>query len=59
MSTQPRAIAMLTLLLATCETTLQTFKATDNPVDAELVQDLERMIERTRQELEALTQRAS
>ena len=45
---------MLAILLATCETTLQAFQAADNPVHAELVQDLERMIERTRRELAAL-----
>ncbi len=45
---------MLAILLATCETTLQAFRAASNPVDAELVADLERMIERTRRELAAL-----
>jgi hypothetical protein len=45
---------MLTILLATCETSLEAFQAAGNPVDAELVQDLERMIERTRRELDAL-----
>lgn len=56
MSSQPKATAMLTILLATCETTLQTFRATDNSIYAALVEDLERMIERTRRELEALAQ---
>lgn len=45
---------MLTILLATCETALQAFTATDNPIDAGLVADLERMVARTRRELEAL-----
>ena len=45
---------MLAILLATCETTLRAFHAADNPVDAELVQDLERVVERTRKQLEAL-----
>lgn len=45
---------MLTILLATCETALQAFAAADNPVDAGLVADLERMVARTRRELEAL-----
>lgn len=49
---------MLTLLLATCETTLQAFAAADNPVDGGLVEDLERVIARTRQELESLTRRS-
>ena len=45
---------MLSILLATCETALQAFRAADNPVDAELVADLEKMVARTRKELEAL-----
>lgn len=50
---------MLTILLATCETTLQAFRAADNPVDEEFVDDLERVVARTRQELEDLTKSAS
>jgi hypothetical protein len=46
--------AMLTVLLATCETSLQAFKAADNPIDAHLIADLERVIVRTRSELAAL-----
>lgn len=46
---------MLTILLATCETALQAFQAADNPVDSQLVQELEQMVERTRRELEELT----
>jgi hypothetical protein len=45
---------MLTILLATCETALQAFTAADNPVDAGLVADLERVVVRTRRELEGL-----
>ena len=45
---------MLTILLATCETALDTLKAADNPVDSQLVVDLERVVVRTRKELEAL-----
>ncbi|HLM36804.1 MAG TPA: hypothetical protein VK287_03350 [Gaiellaceae bacterium] len=45
---------MLAILLATCETALQAFRAADNSVDAELVADLETMVVRTRRELEAL-----
>jgi hypothetical protein len=58
-SNQPKQIAMLTILLATCETTLQTFAAADNRLDEQLVQDLERVVDRTRRELEALTAAAS
>ena len=45
---------MLTILLATCETTLDTLKAANNPVDTGFVADLEKIVERTRQELTAL-----
>jgi hypothetical protein len=49
--TQKRS--MLTILLAACETTLDAFQAPDNQLERELVADLERVIERTRGELEA------
>ena len=42
------------ILLATCERALEAFQAADNPVDREFVTDLERVIERTRRELDAL-----
>jgi hypothetical protein len=42
---------MLTLLLAACETALNAFRATDSPVDAGFVAELERITERTRREL--------
>jgi len=45
---------MLTILLATCGTALQAFAAADNPVDRELVADLEKIALRTRNELEVL-----
>lgn len=45
---------MLAILLATCETALATFRTGDNQVGRELVTDLERLIERTRAELESL-----
>jgi hypothetical protein len=45
---------MLTILLATCETALDTFRSQENQVDRELLTDLERLIERTRTELESL-----
>ena len=54
MSVPPKEAAMLAILLATCETTLQAFRAADNAIDAELVADLEKMVARTREELEAL-----
>lgn len=58
MGSEGKEIAMLTILLATCETTLQTLRATDNPVDRAFVADLERLVERTRQELAALVSTA-
>lgn len=53
--TQKRS--MLTILLAACETTLDAFQAADNQLDRELVADLERVIARTRGELEAFRKR--
>ena len=49
-----RALSMLTILLATCQTTLHTLQAANNPVDEELTDLLEKMIERTRLEIETL-----
>jgi hypothetical protein len=46
--------SMLRILLATCETALDAFRAADNPIDTEFVAELERITERTRQELAAL-----
>jgi hypothetical protein len=44
---------MLRILLATCETALDAFHAADNPLDAEFVEELQRITDRTRQELAA------
>ena len=49
-----RTLSMLTILLATCETTLHTLHAANNPVDDELTGLLEKMVERTRLEIETL-----
>jgi hypothetical protein len=49
-----RPLSMLTILLATCETTLHTLHAAGNPVDDELTGLLERMVERTQLEIETL-----
>jgi hypothetical protein len=46
---------MLTILLATCETTQHTLRAADNPVDTELLGLLSAMILRTRAALDQLT----
>jgi hypothetical protein len=50
---------MLRILLATCETAFDAFQAADNPVDAEFVDDLQRIAERARQELAALVRATS
>lgn len=44
---------MLLILLATCERSLEAFQAADNQMDEEFVVDLERIMARTRRELEA------
>ena len=49
-----RALSMLTILLATCQTTLHTLQAANNPVDQELTDLLEKMVERTQLEIETL-----
>ena len=43
---------MLRILHASCATALDAFRVADNPVDAQLLIDLEKMVERTRGELE-------
>ena len=45
---------MLRILLATCETALDAFRAADNPIDAGFVAELERITDRTRRVLDAL-----
>jgi hypothetical protein len=49
---------MLRILHASCATALDAFRAADNPVDSELVLDLEKMVERTRVELERFSTRS-
>ena len=53
-----QAIAMLRILHAACSTALQTLQAAGNPVDEGLVADLKKMVERTHDELNALTRAA-
>jgi hypothetical protein len=45
-------LSMLRILHAACLPALDAFRAADNPVDTQLVSDLEKMVERTRVELE-------
>lgn len=51
--------ALLAILIATGERTIEAFHATGNPVDAEFLVELERIIERSRQELATLAQKTS
>jgi hypothetical protein len=45
---------MLRILSAVSETALEAFRAAHNPVDRELVDDLERMVERTHRKIDRL-----
>jgi hypothetical protein len=47
-------LSMLRILHATASAALDAFHAAANPVDDELVADLEKMVERTRLEIERL-----
>ena len=47
-------IAILRILLATCLTTLDALNAAGDPLDDELVIDLDRLISRTKLQLEGL-----
>ena len=51
-----KEIALLTILIACGEKAIEAFQASDNPVDADFLTDLERIIERSRNELVALSQ---
>jgi hypothetical protein len=46
---------MLRILYGASATALEAFRAADNPVDDQLVADLETMVERTKNEIERLT----
>jgi hypothetical protein len=48
-------LAMLRILYGACSAALDAFRAADNPVDSQLVADLEQMMTRTRGEIERLT----
>lgn len=47
-------VAMLRILYAACSTALDAFRAADNPIDGQLVADLEAMVARTLLELQRL-----
>ena len=50
-----KQLAMLRILCGASATALDAFCAADNPVDEQLVVDLETMVTRTRAEIERLT----
>ena len=54
-----RHLSMLRILYGASAAALDAFKAADNPVDAELMADLERVVERTHGEIERLAVRFS
>lgn len=57
MQAQPneRLASMLAILCATCETTLEVLQAAEHQIGTELVRDLEKMVQRTRHELAAMS----
>ena len=46
---------MLRILYGACSAALDAFRAADNPVDEQLLADLEAMVERTQGEIERLS----
>lgn len=52
-------LAMLRILYGACATALDAFRAANNAADAQLVVDLEEMVERTRGEIERLAKRGA
>jgi hypothetical protein len=52
-------LALLGILIATGEKTIEAFQASANPVDEEFLAELERIIERSRQEFAVLTDKRS
>ena len=54
MADSQQHLDMLRILSAMSETALEAFRAAHNPVDRELVDDLERMVERTHRKIDRL-----
>jgi hypothetical protein len=48
-------LAMLHILYGACSAALNAFRAADNPIDDQLVSDLEAMVSRTQNEIERLS----
>ena len=55
MPTERQEIALLRILVATGERALEAFRASDNAIDRDFVDELERVINRSHDELAALT----
>lgn len=58
MTNAGKEVAILKILIGATETALDAFRAADNPIDEELITDLERVLQRSRQELSALAAKA-
>lgn len=58
MTSVSKDVAILKILIAATETALDAFRAADNRFDDELVADLERVLQRSRQELAGLAAKA-
>lgn len=54
--TAKRQIALLRILVGCGDKALEAFQAADNPLDVEFVEDLRRIIERSRDELAVLVE---
>ena len=54
--TEKQEVSLLRILIATGDRAIEAFHASDNPVDAEFVAELERIVARSREELAALTE---
>lgn len=57
MRTETQELALLRILIACGERAIEAFQASDNVKDAELLADLERVIERSRKEHDGLVAR--
>lgn len=53
--TAVKQLAMLRILYGACAAVLDAFRAADNPIDVQLLADLESMTERTKGEIERLS----
>jgi hypothetical protein len=53
-ATTQQQLSMLRILYGACSAALDAFRAADNPVDDQLMADLEVMVERTKGEIERL-----